>query len=455
MDRLNLYRKKQLPSGEFLLTVDSGDWLVLSEKKLRLLEKRRYKDDTSLYRLLRERFMILDKDNSEEYVSRLRESYSHLFTPPSLHIVAVTARCNLACSYCHANAKISSDSSLDMDLNTAKRTVDFIFSLKNKSAMIEFQGGEPLLNFETVRFITEYATKKNKAAKKDLRLSLVTNLTLMDKEKLEFCKKNRIGLCTSLDGPAMIHDRHRKNPSGEGTHAIVADRVERIRKEHPIEALMVATKDSLPYPKEIVDEYDRLGFKTIQLRPFLSLGQAIGKKGLGFTADEYLDFWKIAMERILEINKRRYFEERYSTYMLKKLFGMRSNFVDLCSPCGAIVSTLAYDHEGKIYSCDEGRQHEMFCIGDVDKRFEDMLETEKAQCIIRGSVNDCLLCDACAWKPFCGVCQVCNYAEDGNLVPKLAQDTRCKILDGMFTFLIGKIQEDEKAFARWVEDGQY
>ena len=47
------------------------------------------------------------------------------------------------------------------------------------------------------------------AAHKIIRYSLVTNLSLMDEEKLEFILDNGIQVCTSLDGPEDLHDHNR------------------------------------------------------------------------------------------------------------------------------------------------------------------------------------------------------------------------------------------------------
>jgi sulfatase maturation enzyme AslB (radical SAM superfamily) len=49
---------------------------------------------------------------------------------------------------------------LDMSKETAKKVVDTIFYTSNPSITIEFQGGEPLVNWDVIKFIVEYAEKK-------------------------------------------------------------------------------------------------------------------------------------------------------------------------------------------------------------------------------------------------------------------------------------------------------
>ncbi len=454
---LNHYRSKQLNNGKYMVTVDSGDWIILSKKKYGLLVKNRLKDDFFLYSILKDKHVVLTDDNKDDYVRKLRGRYSHVFSSPSLHIVAVTRRCNQSCVYCHANASPGDDKSLDMGIETAKKTVDFIFQSPNRNITIEFQGGEPLLNFEAVKYIVEYAEKLNKSHKKNLLMSLVSNLTAMDESKLEFLMKHRVGLCTSLDGPAHVHDKNRRFVDGRGTYKQTVRWINTIKKKYhyPLDALMVTTRASLPYPEEIVDEYLKHGFDQIQIRPMLNLGHAQGNMDkIGFSAEEYIGFWKKAMDHILEINGKTLVIERLSGYMLSKILHRNiSNFVDLNSPCGAVISTLAYDHDGNIFSCDEGRQYDMFRLGTVDMKMTGLFESSQAQSMVRCSVNDCVLCDNCVWKPYCGICPVCNYAESGSLIPKLPISQRCRILDAMFMYLIEKIQEEKhnNVFFRWVE----
>jgi len=52
--------------------------------------------------------------------------------------------------------------------------------------MIEFQGGEPLLNWPVVKFIVGYARKKNGFHKKALHFGLISNFSLLEDEHIDF-----------------------------------------------------------------------------------------------------------------------------------------------------------------------------------------------------------------------------------------------------------------------------
>ena len=103
-----------------------------------------------------------------------------------MHIIVVTKRCNHLCVYCQAGRAEFQNEKYDMNEETAKKTVDLIFQTPAKSFTIEFQGGEPLLNWKIIKFIVEYAKTKNEIFKKRLNFSLVTNLSLMTDDKYKY-----------------------------------------------------------------------------------------------------------------------------------------------------------------------------------------------------------------------------------------------------------------------------
>jgi hypothetical protein len=61
------------------------------------------------------------------------------------------------------------------------------------------------------------------------------------------------------------------------------------------------------------------------------------------------------MKYIVEINKKgTLFKESISSIYLSKILTDRDpNYRDERSPCGAGIGQVAYNFDGKIYSCDE------------------------------------------------------------------------------------------------------
>lgn len=445
---INNYRAKKF-GKKYFVTTDHGSYCVLSEEEFKKLKKNEINKE--LKNKLEEREIILMDINMDEAIRLTRNRNSFLFSGTSLHIIVVTLRCNMNCVYCHASSKPVNEKGFDMDKETAKKTVDFIFQTPSKGITIEFQGGEPLLNWEVVKYTIGYAQEKNKQAKKNLMISLVTNLTEMDEEKMNYLIEHGIDVCTSLDGPKELHDRNRRFVGGSN-YEQVAKWIKRFDKEYKkrrIEnrrpnALVTLTRDSLKYPKEIVNEYVRLGLKDIHLRFLNNLGVAkqIWPK-INYSVKEYLSFWKEAIEYIEELKKQgKEINERMVSIMFNKISNeLDPNYLDLRSPCGAAIGQLAYNHNGKIYVCDEARMigEDLFLLGNVKTdSYKDVVICDKSCAIITASINDQYVCNDCVYKPYCGVCPVCNYAEQGSIIGKIAQTNRCNIFKEQFDWVVTK-----------------
>jgi len=463
---VNNYRSRKI-KDRYLVTTDHGSWIALNKRDFLSLKQK--KINSKLFKELEKRGFILNDKNVQQVVNDLRERYSFLFQGASLHIVVPTLRCNLKCIYCHASSRLPNAKGYDMDRQTAKKTVDFIFQSPSKAITIEFQGGEPLLNFGIVKFIVSYANKLNKKHKKDLVITIVTNLTLIDDEKLDFLINNDIGICTSLDGPKNIHNYNRVFIKENGTYNSVTKQIGNVQKEYRkrgiknrrINALITLTKKSLKYPRGIVDVYAKNKLRNIHLRFLNNLGCAKGAwSEISYPASEFIKFWKEALDYIIKINKEgKFLRERTACIILKKVLEKQDpSYLDLRSPCGAAIGQLVYDYDGTIYTCDEGRMlgEDTFKLGNVKRdNYKEVLTSNQACGIIAASTNDVQICDSCAYKPYCGICPVCNYAEQGSIIAKIPQTDRCKIFKAQFDYIFDKLLNDKQArkvFLNWVNN---
>ena len=99
-----------------------------------------------------------------------------------------------------------------MTFETADKALEIVFKSPNPAIKIEFQGGEPLLNFELIRHIVTKAKALNETAQRELQFVIATTLSLITDEALDFCKENKVLLSCSLDGPEDLHNRNRPRP---------------------------------------------------------------------------------------------------------------------------------------------------------------------------------------------------------------------------------------------------
>ncbi|MGC9069846.1 MAG: His-Xaa-Ser system radical SAM maturase HxsB [Elusimicrobiales bacterium] len=422
-----------------------------------------------LFRKLYTLGMIVGKENEKRYISNYLKLNRYLFSPPTLHIVVLTTKCNHACVYCRA--KPEGTKIIDMNFKTAQKTIDFIFSVPSDHITVEFQGGESFINWKVFEESVLYINEKNRKKAKDVLITIVTNLSLMNSKKLEFIMKNNISLCTSLDGPCEIHNTNRiyfAQDSYKNTILWLSKIIKltsTIKKGQPDSlpsALMTTTRISLKRWKEIIDEYRNLSLGGIFIRPLSPIGYASSRwNEIGYTPDEFLEFYEKSLDYIIEINREEKFIERNAAIKLKKiLFNEDPNYLDLRSPCGSVIGQMAYYPDGGIYTCDEGRMIEnkgenIFKIGDVfSSSYKSIIKSLKSKAVIYSSNIDIYpQCSRCAFKPYCGVCPAFNYSTKGSLINIDFSNYWCVIEKGIFKILIKKLMKREikDIFMRWFD----
>ena len=133
-----------------------------------------------------------------------------------------------------------------MSEETARHALDIAFESPARRIKIEFQGGEPLLNFPLISTIV--STAKLKAATTDKKVDFViaSNLALLDDAILAFCKANDVLLSTSLDGPSDLHNKNRPRPRGNSYELATLGirRAQAVLGPERIGALMTTTEAS-------------------------------------------------------------------------------------------------------------------------------------------------------------------------------------------------------------------
>ncbi len=471
LELLNPFRYGPL-GDRILMTNEVGEFVILTEEDFEKVVEGELPWDHPTYLELDEKHFFRSDAVTQELAERYATKNRFLFGGPYLHIVIVTLRCNEVCVYCQASRRDLADHSVDMSPDMARKVVDTIFETPSPSLTIEFQGGEPLVNWTAVKEIIEYSVEKNRTAGKRLEFSLVSNLAMMTDEKLAFLMENNVQICTSLDGPKEIHDANR-HLKGGSAHEVTEFWMKKIDEAYAargldpdlyhVEALLTVTRRTLSHPREVVDEYVRLGRKAIFLRPLNPFGFAVKTfKEIGYTAEEFMAFYTSALDYMLELNQKGVeILERTAAILLTKILTAHDpNYLDLRSPCGAGIGQVAYNFDGKVFTCDEGRMvyqmgDDAFQIGELpSSSYTDLMLSEPVKTLAVASTLEANpLCVECVYKPYCGVCPVYNYAEQGGIFGQLVSNTRCKTYHGTLDYLFGKIGEGNNEvldfFRKW------
>lgn len=338
-----------------------------------------------------------------------------------------------------------------MDREMAQKAVDIALQSPEQYLSFEFQGGEPLIHFEMIRFIVEYAQCHK--GNHEISYTIVTNLTLLNEEMLDFFVQHQFSISTSIDGNELVHDHNRPFINGHGTFQKVMESVQKIREAGlHVGVIETTTKYSLAFPKEIVRAYVELGFDSIFIRPLTPLGKAAKSwDEIGYSWKEFIDFYAQAFEELIAINKNgRFIKEDHASILLRRIRGEFMNYMELRSPCGAGVGQLAYYADGNIFTCDEGRMlHEMgdsaFRLGNVyENTYSDLIRNGVCRTVCASSVLESIpSCCDCVYQPYCGTCPVVNYALYKDVIEKEPRGYKCRIYSGILDYLFLKFYEND------------
>nr|MDD3720137.1 His-Xaa-Ser system radical SAM maturase HxsB [Candidatus Gracilibacteria bacterium] len=469
-EKIGFFRFKKLDKNTYLITNDVGKYSFLTEKEFGDFISGKIVSGEKYNELISKNFIKEDNYESDMTFSYAKKN-QFLAYGPSLHIIVTTLRCNHKCQYCHAAVAPMTAKNMDMTESTAKKVVDTIFYTSNPNLTIEFQGGESLVNWDIVKYIIEYAKVKAFHLKKNLTFALVSNLTLMDEEKLEYLLSHNVHISTSLDGDEETHNFNRTFKEGNSFDKVTYW-IKRINEEYEkrglnqkVGALLTVTKKTLSRYKEVIDTYVDLGLDGIFLRPLNPYGFAAADlENLGYSAEDFIEFYKRSMDYILDLNKKgTNFREMLSAIYLSKILTPKDpNFLDERSPCGACIGQVAYNYDGKIYSCDEGRMlgrmgDQNFLMGEVsdsaEETYKNMIDGETTRVMVQASTIDGLPgYNESVYKPYIGVCPIHSYKTTGNLIPNFSKDHKkfldYSVLDYIFSKL--RVDDDKKVFENWI-----
>ena len=441
-------------NGQVLLTNDFGEFCFLRHEDFNDLIHSQIDTESPIGQELLRKHMIYTESNLKYSFSRsgqLRDYKDYLNAATSLHIFVVTTACNLRCVYCQANNGVSQPH-VFMTKETASKAVDIALQSPARFMTFEFQGGEPLLNYDVIRHIIEYAETKN--TKHEIRYNVVTNLTLLTDEMLSFFKEHNVGISTSIDGSKDIHDRNRPFPDGSGSFAKVKNVIDRIHNAGMhIGAIETTTRQTLPHAASVLETYRSLGFDSIFVRPLTPLGKALQSWDLiGYSPEEFIEFYSEILRGVIEINRAgTYFKEEHATILMNKILGDSVNYMELRSPCGAGIGQLAYFADGNVFTCDEGRMvyemgNDAFLLGNVnDHNLSQLIENSTCKAVCASSILETIpSCCDCVYQPYCGTCPVVNYVLQGDVIEKHPREYKCLVYSGIFDEVFSVLQTEDK-----------
>lgn len=180
-----------------------------------------------------------------------------------LLILQPTPFCNINCDYCYLPDR---DSTSRMKILTVRRAAERLRDdgLACTELTVVWHAGEPLtmppaFYDEAIEVLREVL-----GSTCDLSHSIQTNATLINDEWCELFNRHGVRIGVSVDGPAALHDAHRRTRNGYGTHAHALRGMARLRAHGiPFHAIAVVTASTLAQADAFFDFFSEQGVSEL------------------------------------------------------------------------------------------------------------------------------------------------------------------------------------------------
>ncbi len=299
---------------------------------------------------------------SYEDIAKKHKNTSTVIKAMCLHVAHT---CNLNCSYCFAaQGKFNGEGAL-MSFEVGKRALDFLIenSGTRKNLEVDFFGGEPLVNWQVVKQLVEYARSIEKEHNKNFRFTLTTNGLLIDDDVIQFANKHMHNVVLSLDGRKNVHDNLRKDLAGNGSYDKIVPKFQEFVQKREGKGYYMRgtfTHANTDFLNDILHMAD-LGFNSLSMEPVVcdeNDSAALTDDDLPTLLSEYE---KLAIEMLEREKNAKPFEFYHYTLDLKN----GPCVYKRVTGCGSGTEYMAVTPWGELFPCHQFVGDKDYCLGNI------------------------------------------------------------------------------------------
>lgn len=306
--------------------------------------------------------------------------------------------CNLRCKYCFASTGDFGGQRMMMTSEVGKKAIDFIIreSGNRRNLEIDFFGGEPLMNFDVVKEIVDYARSKEKEFNKNFRFTLTTNALLLSEENKKYINENMQNVVLSIDGRKEVNDKMRYRVDGTGCYESIMPKIKDMAESRGQDNYYVRgtfTRENLDFSKDVLHLADE-GFKQISVEPVVAAkdtGYDLREEDLPVLFEEYE---KLAFELAKRKNEGKGFN--FFHFMIDLSQG--PCIAKRIRGCGSGHEYVAVTPDGDLYPCHQFVGNPDFKMGNV---MEGKLNTDIQEYFKGSNVYTKEECKKCWAKFYC------------------------------------------------------
>lgn len=308
----------------------------------------------------------------------------------------VTEQCNLKCDYCYVKKTPQI-----MSIATAESAFQFFKKkfqkrqFKEREIHIGFHGGEPLLNFTVIQYLTERF--KAEYGNKIRYFSLTTNGTIFDEKMFQYLMSN-IQLSVSIDGKRETNDLMRHRINGESIFDLTVNVLEYLKENKtPVRVRMTVNQKTI---KDFADNFIYLDQKEYGVVTY-----AINQNDKWNEVD--MEEYERQLGLIME-----YYKEKKRLEGKYFLFNLREATFRERTLCDGGMTNFHISPTGEIYPCIMSLNNPEFCLGNTYDGIND-IAMRYLQDINKSDVRGC---GECEFRGHCSsqVCKIINKMATGD-----------------------------------------
>ena len=355
--------------------------------------------------------VLYSKDLYEEIAMAGDESESYI----KALCLNVIHDCNLRCKYCFADEGEYKGCRKPMSAEVGKRAIDYVLENSGniKNIEVDLFGGEPLMVFDTIKEIVDYAKEKDKLYNKNIRFTMTTNATLLNDEIIDYIDKNMGNIILSIDGRKEVNDNVRIRVDGSGCYDRILPNIKKmVDRRDPSKqyyARGTFTRENTDFFEDVMALANE-GFSEISIEPVVlpdSHNLSIRSEDLPKIYEQYDMLYKEMLRRAE--NNDNPFKFYHSNIDLnggpcvyKRIAG-----------CGAGHEYVAITPDGDIYPCHQFVGNEEFLLGNINSGIKNKNLSKDFK---NAHIYNKPKCKECWARFYCsGGCQANNFNFNGDI----------------------------------------
>ncbi|GIM28637.1 thioether cross-link-forming SCIFF peptide maturase [Clostridium polyendosporum] len=344
---------------------------------------------------------IAMNDKSENYIKALCLNVVH--------------DCNLRCKYCFADEGEYKGCRKPMSSEVGKKAIDFVIAKSGprKNIEVDLFGGEPLMVFNTIKEIVDYARIQEKIFNKNIRFTMTTNATLLNDEIMEYIDKNMGNIVLSIDGRKSVNDAVRVRFDGSGSYDRILPNikkmVEKRDKSKQYYARGTFTRNNTDFFEDVMALANE-GFQEISVEPVVLPDEhelSLRREDLPMIFEQYDKIYTEMVER------HKQGKEVFKFYHFNIDLNGGPCVYKRISGCGAGHEYVAITPDGEVYPCHQFVGNKDFLLGSI---YNGEINKEISNNFKAAHIYNKPICRECWARFYCsGGCQANNFNFNGDI----------------------------------------